>query len=146
MHDRRAALHRVGDVLVHLRRHALVVERAHRRAVGERVAEDDALGDERREPGDELLAHVAVDEQALAGGAALAGAEEARGRGRLGGELEVGVVEHDDRAVAAELEHRRLAGRRLGDAAPGLGRADEADAVRAGVARDLVADGRARAR
>ena len=87
-----------------------------------------------------------MDEQALAGRAALARAEEARGDGRLGGEFEIGVVEHDDRAVPAELEHRRLAGGRLGDPAPRLGRADEADAVRARVARDLVADHRARAR
>ncbi len=111
--------------------------------VGERVAKHDALRDEPRELRDELLAHVAVDEQALAGGAALARAEEAGGDGRLGGEIEVGVVEDDHRAVAAELEHRGLAGGGLGDAAPGLGRADEADAVRARVARDLVADGRA---
>ena len=59
--------------------------------------------------------------------------------------VEVGVVEHDERAVAAQLEHARLAGGRLGDLRPGLGRADEADAVRAGVAGDLVADDRARA-
>ena len=94
----------------------------------------------RAELRDELLAHVAVDEQALAGRAALAGAEEARGDGRLGGEVEIGVLEDDHRAVAAELEHRGLAGGRLGDPAAGLGRADEADAVRARVARDLVAD------
>ena len=144
VHRLRAALERVGDVLVHLRRHAFVVEGAHRRRLREGVTEEDTLHDEPRELRDELLAHVAVDEQALAGRAALAGAEEAGGHGRLGCEVEVGVVEDDDRAVAAELEHRRLAGGRLGHAPPGLGRADEADPVRARVARDLVADDRAR--
>ncbi len=72
------------------------------------------------------------------------GAEEARGDRRLGGEIEVGVVEHDDRAVAAELEDRGLARGGRGDLLAGLGRADEADAVRARVAGDLVADRRAR--
>src|SRR5581483_7408555 len=106
---------------------ALVVDRPHRRLVRERVTEDDALGDEPRELGDELLAHVAVDEQALAGGAALPGAEEARHL-RLGdGQVDVGVVHDDHGPVAAELEHGRLAGGRLGHTAAGLGRADEAD-------------------
>ena len=114
-HDRRAALERVGDVLVHLLGDARVVERAQRRRLGERVAEHDALRDEPRELRDELLAHVAVHEQPLARGAALAGAEEARGHRRLGGEVEVGVVDHDDRPVAAELEDRGLARRGLGD-------------------------------
>ena len=130
-------------MLVHLLRDALVVERAHRRLVRERVAEHDPLRLLAQQR-DVLLAHRAVHEQALAGGAALPGAEEARGHGRLRRELEIGVVHHDDRPVAAELEHRRLAGGRLGDLAAGLRRADEADAVRAGVARDLVADDRAR--
>ena len=112
----------------------------------ERVAEHGALRDEPRELRDELLAHVAVHEQALARGAALAGAEEAGGDRRLRGEVEVGVVEHDDRAVAAELEHGGLARGGLGDLPARLGRADEPDAVRARVARDLVADARARAR
>src|SRR5205085_2037484 len=87
-------LERVGNVLVHLHGDALVVQRAHRRAVGERVAEDDALGNEARELADELIAHVAMDEQPLARGAALAGAQEARGDGGLCGEIEVGVVVH----------------------------------------------------
>ena len=99
----------------------------------------------RGKPRDELLAHGSVDEQSLARGAALSGAQEARRHRRFRGELEVGVVHHDDRPVAAELEHGRLARRGLGDLATGLGRADEADAVRAGIARDLVADDGARA-
>ena len=43
----RAALERVANVLVHLGRHRLVVERAHRRRIVERVAEQDPL----RRPG-----------------------------------------------------------------------------------------------
>ena len=102
-------------MLVHLRRDARVVQRADRRPLVERIAEDDALRDEPRELRDELLAHVAVHEQPLAGGAALPRAEKAGGDGRLGGSVEIGVVQHDDRAVAAELEHRRLARGRLGN-------------------------------
>ena len=87
-----------------------------------------------------------MDEQPLAGGAALAGAEEAGAERRRRGGVEVGVVEHDERAVAAQLEQARLAGRRRRDLPPGRRRADEADRMRAGVAGELVADDRPRAR
>ena len=138
--DGRAAVDSIGDVLVHLRRDAVVVERAERRLVSEWIPEDDALRHEPGELRDELVAHVAVDEQPLARGAALARAEEARGDGRLRGFVEVGVLQHDDRPVPPELEDERLPGRRLRDLLPGLRRADEADPVRAGIAGDLVAD------
>ena len=58
---------------------------------------------------------------------------------------DVGVVEHDHRAVAAELEQRRLARRARRDLQPGRDRADEADRVRPRARGDLVADDGARA-
>ena len=79
----------------------------------ERVAEDDPLADRPAEQLDELVVDRAVHEDPLAGRAALPGAQEAGGQRRLHRRLEVGVVEHDDRAVAAHLEHRGLAGRGL---------------------------------
>ena len=59
---------------------------------------------------DVLVVHRAVDEDPLARGAALAGAQEAGGQRRLDRGVDVGVVEHDERAVAAHLEQRGLAG------------------------------------
>ena len=56
------------------------------------------------------------------------------------GQLEVGVVEHDHRPVAAELEQLRLAGRRARHLLPHRGAAGEADAVDAGMAGERVAD------
>ena len=58
---------------------------------------------------------------------------------RLDGGVDVGVVHDDDGAVAAHLQQRDLARRRLGDEPPGRGRADEGHAVDAGVGGDLVA-------
>ena len=107
--------------------------------VVEGIAEQDLLGHAPRELLDVLVAHGAVDEDALAGGAALPGAQVARGERRLDRGVDVGVVHDDDRAVAAHLQQRDLARRRLGDEAPGRRRADEGDGVHAGVARDLVA-------
>ena len=84
-----------------------------------------------------------MHEEALAGRAALAGAQERGGEARLGRRVDVGVVEDDHRAVAAELEQHRLARRALRDLLAGLDRADEADRVRPRAAGDLVADDRA---
>ena len=95
---------------------------------------------------DELVLDGAVDEDPLAGGAALAGAQVAGGQRRVDRRLEVGVVHHDERAVAAHLEQRRLAGGGLRHEPAGRGRADEGDPVGPGVAGDLVADDRTRAR
>ena len=49
-----------------------------------------------------------VDEEALAGSTALPGAEERRGDVVSGRRGHVRVLEHDERAVAAELEQERL--------------------------------------
>ena len=82
----------------------------------------------------------AVDEHALAGGAALAGVQEAGGDRGLDGCVEVRVVEDHERPVAAHLEQLLLAGRALAICAPVLRRADEADRRDPRVPGDLVAD------
>ena len=53
----------------------------------------------------------------------------------LGGGVDVGVVHHDERAVAAHLEELGLARRAARDVQAGRGRADEADAGDVRVAR-----------
>src|SRR5881409_2167610 len=90
--------------------------------------------------------NVLVDEEALAGRAALPSAQERSRERRLDGRVEVSVVEDDQGAVSAHLEQQRLAGGALSDAVPGGDRADEADRVRACVCCNLVSDDRARAR
>ena len=133
-------------MLVHLRRDRLVVQRPERRALRERVAEDDVARDALGQRADEVVADRLVDEQQLAGRAALPGAQEAGHDRGLGGGLDVGVVHHDERAVAAHLEQLRLARRAPRDVQAGRGRADEADAGDVRVADELVADLRARGR
>ena len=63
-------------------------------------------------------------EHAGGGGAVLAGVEVAGDRDVLGRQLEVGVVEHDHRRLAAELEVDALdvVGGRLGDGDAGAAR------------------------
>jgi hypothetical protein len=70
-------------VLVHLHRHRLVVQRTHRRVLVERVAEQDSLHDAAAEPLDVFVVHRSVNHDPLAGRAALAGAQKARGQRRL---------------------------------------------------------------
>ena len=81
-----------------------------------------------------------VDEEELTGGAALAGAEERGGEGRFDGGVQVRVLQQDHGPVSAHLEELRLSGGALGDSVPGLDRPDEPHGMRAGAARDLVAD------
>jgi len=95
----------------------------------------------------ELLAEVVVDGvldvEAVGGDAGLAAVAELGGGGLLGGEVEVGVVEDDQRRVAAELEGE------VDDALRGLlderradgGGAREGDLADGGVIEERVADG-----
>ena len=122
----------LGDGVAHQAEHALgrveADQRAERRAALARIA-----GDERRrfggELGGEFVGDGFVDDQPLGRHADLAlvheGAES-RGGDRF---VEVGVVEHDQRRLAAEFEQRRLemARRQLGDLPPDAGRAGEVD-------------------
>jgi len=89
------------------------------------------LGD----PGGDLVEHVALDVQPRAGAAALTVVEEDRARGALDRRLEVGVLQHDLRRLAAQLERDLLevARRRLHDQAPDLRGAGERHLVDVGV-------------
>ena len=65
-----------------------------------------------RERRDELVVHARADDDAAGRGAVLAGVPVARALEDLGRELDVGVVEHDHRRLAAELEVEPLDGAR----------------------------------
>ena len=112
-----------------------VDQRRHRRVVGARVAEHVLVG-EAVEELEERLRHRLLDEDPRAGEADLAGIVElARGLPRRG--LEIAVVEHEQRPLAAELagEGDDVPRRRDADVPGRLGRAGERDAADAGVAR-----------
>ena len=143
-HRRRTPGQRVRDVLVHLQRDRLVVQRPHGGGVVEGIAQPN-LVDRFREPIDERVLETALHEDPLARCAALPCAEEAADDHALDRAIDVGVLEDHDRAVATELQHDVLAGGTSRHRAPGLGRADEADAGDQRVAGDLVAHHRPRA-
>ena len=86
---------------------------------------------------DRLVHEVPADREA---DLALVQERAPRAGGRCG--LDVGVVEHDQRAVAAELQHDALqrAARRLADQAPGLGRAGERDHPHARILDERLPD------
>ena len=123
---------------VDLARHGFVVHRPHRRPWLERVSEPDRvrLLDEPFEDG---VVHLRVDEDPLARLADLAGVREAAERRAGDGELEVGVVKDDGRAVAPELEQHRLCARAACDRLPDTRTAGEADGVRPRARNDLAA-------
>ncbi len=73
--------------------------------------------------------HTLVDEHALGCAADLPGAEEATEDSALRGTCEIGVLTHDDGAVAAALDQRALEPGRTHDLVRRHVRADEADAV-----------------
>ena len=77
---------------------------------------------------EERVAHALLHEQARAGQAHLAGVVVLAGRLGRGG-VEVGVLEHDQRALATQLagERHEVARRRDADLPGGLGRAGERD-------------------
>ncbi len=85
-----------------------------------------------------------MHEQALTGGAALAGTQEAADHGRVGGRFEVGILEHDQWPVAPHLEQQPLARGALCDPQAGGGGSDEADGGHVRVGHELIADDRAR--
>ena len=123
-------------------------ERAHVEVVGlGRVApldRADLVGQLR----DERVVDVGPGDDPGRRGAVLAAVPVAGRLERLGREVEVGVVEDHDRRLAAELEVEPLhgPGRDLGDPLAGRGVAGDRDHPDLGVADELVADRRARAR
>ena len=94
---------------------------------GSPASSDFGLGGEL---GDEGVGDLVVDHDALGRHADLALVHEGAERGRVHRFVEVGVVEHDQRRLAAELEQHRLQifRRDLGDDPADVGRAGEIDA------------------
>jgi hypothetical protein len=80
---------------------------------------------------DELRGHLAVDQDAVGRHADLALVEEGGKRRRFDRGVEVGVVQHDDRILAAQFQQHRLQvlAAVLGDDAADLGRAGEVHAA-----------------
>ncbi len=143
--DRRALRHRVVDEVGDLVAGLGIDQRADRDAVLEAVAELERLHP-RGELLDEGVVHRLVDVEAVGGGAGLAHVAHLGDHRALDRGIEVGVVEDDERGVAAELHHRlddvlRGGGDQL---PPDLGRAGEGDDADAQVLEHL-ADHRARA-
>ena len=95
--------------------------------------------------GDEVVGDLAVDDDALGGHADLPRVGESAERGGVHRGVEIGVVEHDQRRLAAELEHDRLQVLRAGqrDQPADARRAGEVDAPHRRV-RDHRLDDRAR--
>src|SRR5919205_346240 len=104
-------------------------------------AEAHLLGD-RDELRLERVVHTVLDDHAARGRAALAGGAEGRPDDPVDGQVEIGVVEDDDRVLAAELEVDVLerVGRVPHHLDPGLARARERKRALAGVLGARVAD------
>ena len=100
--------------------------------------------DERCEPLDELAVHLARDEHALHGDADLPCIHVTPARRRRRNPIEVGVGEHDQRAVRTELEREALDPRDPGDLLSDGGRACEADLSHARVDAQHTPELRAR--
>ena len=90
----------------------------------------------------QLLVDAALDDHPARSGAALARGPERRPDDPLDGEVEIRVVEDDDRVLAAELEMDVLQalGGRLEDGDAGLARAGERDHAHIRVAHERLAD------
>ena len=91
----------------------------------------------RGELGDEIVRHRIVDHDALGRHADLALVHEGAEGGGRDGRVEVGIVEDDERRLAAELQKHRLqvAGRCLGDDPADPRRAGEVDPPHGRMAR-----------
>ena len=105
---------------------ALADESAHLRAVVGGQADPDAAG-ELGDPCADLVVDRAVHEDPGSGDTALTALHEVRVHGRRDREIEVGVLEHDDGALAAQLQHHRheVGGRLPDHGSPGLDAAGE---------------------
>ena len=138
-HQRRARRNRFVDMLAHLGRNFGVVERSHRHALMQRVAENMVPGVARDALG-ERLDDAAMSKDAAGRGADLPGVgERAVGR-RLRCAVEIGVPENHERSIAAQFEQHRFSRAAFRDAASRLWAAGESDAVRVRVGNDLVPD------
>ncbi len=139
--ERRALVLADRRVRVDLLERGLVDDRADVRVLLPADSEPELLG-RAHEPRGELVVDALLRDHAARGGAALAGSAERRPEDALDGEVEVGVVEHDDRVLAAELEVDVLqaVGCVLRHLDAGLARAGERDHRHVGVGDDRVPD------
>ena len=121
--------------LLEARREALVQHRAVEHVL-HRVA-DRGRAQALVEPAHELVVHVVVDDRGAERGAALPRGAEAGEQRALDGEVEVGVLHHDHRVLAAQLQARRLqvAAAQRADLRPDGRRAGEPDLVDEAAAR-----------
>ena len=103
----RAAVERVGDVALDLLERGLVDQRPHLDAVGEPVR-DDELADRVGESLEERVVDPGLDEHPVRRDARLARVAELADERRRDRDVEVGVVEDDERRVPAELERDLL--------------------------------------
>ena len=96
----------------------------------------------RASPLGELLGERLVDVEAVGGRAGLADVAHLRDHRAVERVVEVGVLEDDERRVAAELHRhaQELLGRLLDELAPDLGRAGERELARARVADERLHD------
>src|SRR2546426_308907 len=132
---------RVRDVLLHLLQALLVDQRAdHDPGLGAGADLESLYL--LREPGGEGVIDAVLDVDAIGADAGLAGVavfgrDRAFDRG-----IEVGIVEHDERRVAAELERELLdrVGGLLHERAPGLRGAGKGELAYGGVGAQLAAD------
>ena len=133
----------IGEILVEL---VLIDDRADMHARLHRVVDDEAAHALGERVG-ETRVDAFGDDQPRGGRAALAGGEIGAVDRAFDRRLQVRVVEHDERVLAAhfelELAHPRGAGR--GDALAGRDRAGEGDRVDMGVIEHRLADHRAAA-
>ena len=102
--DRGAVIGGGGDQFVDRLDGLGVDHRTTRDAVVESAA-DTHIGHRCGEHPGELVGHRLVDEEAVRGGAGLGRVAHLRHHRTLHGGVEVGVVEHDERCVAAEFHH-----------------------------------------
>ncbi len=121
LHEPEPVLEALGEALVDHRPVQHLVER---------------IADRRRrqplgELGDELVVDRLVHDRGAQRRAALTGGAEAAEQGALDGQVDVGVVHHDHRVLAAELQARRLqvAPTQAADLATDRARAGETDLV-----------------
>ena len=119
---------RIGDQRVHLLGRLAADQRA-QHDMAARIAGRQFRG-ARGELVDEFVGDLLVDDQPLGRHADLALVHEGAEHRGIDRAVDVGVVEHDQRRLAAELEQHRLevAAGQLGDDPADLGRAGEVDA------------------
>ena len=129
---------RVVDQSVHPLRRAEVEQRAEN-DVAPRIAGHQCFGFG-REFGDEFVRHRLVDDHALGRHANLALIHVGAERGGVDGRIDVGVVENEQRGLAAQLQQDRfeMPRRLLGDDAPDPRRTGEVDAFDRGVANQRL--------